>query len=163
VLLDWGDTVMRVIPEYDGPMESWPEVEAAEGVREAITSIRRNALVCLATNAADSGEREIRNALERVGLNELFDRVFCFEVVGFRKPSEAYFRTVLELLELSPDRVFMVGDDFFTDVAGANAVGIRSVWFNNLSAEDRSGAFHATIHSLDKMAETLEALGFNRA
>lgn len=162
VLLDWGDTVMRVFPEYDGPMECWPEVEATAGVHEAIDRIRRNALICLATNAADSGEREIRNVLERVGLSELFDRVFCFEVVGFRKPSAAYFQTVLKLLDLSPDRVFMVGDDFATDVAGANSVGIRSIWFNNLTTENRKNAFHATIHTFDRLLETLEALGFNQ-
>ena len=54
VLFDWGDTVMRVFPEYSGPMEFWSRVEAIQGVGEAIAEIRGDALVCLATNASET-------------------------------------------------------------------------------------------------------------
>jgi HAD superfamily hydrolase (TIGR01509 family) len=163
VLLDWGDTVMRVFTEYSGPMEHWPKVEAVPSVSEAVTQIRHDALVCLATNAADSGERAIRNALNRVGLDGLFDRIFCLEVVGYRKPSEAYYQTVLRKLDLPPERVFMVGDDFEVDVLGATAVGIRSVWLNRASEDDRLGALHATVFALDSLVGALDSLGLHRA
>ena len=160
VLFDWGDTTMRVFPEYSGPMESWPHVEAVLGCSEAITRIRPDALVCLATNAADSDERAIRSALDRVGLDSAFDSVFCFDVVGSRKPSEAYYRTVLTKLDLPPDRVFMVGDDWEFDVLGATALGIRSAWLNRASGDVRSGSLYTTIHSLAELVGALEALGF---
>jgi len=162
VLFDWGDTVMHVFPEFSGSMEDWPRVEAIEGVREAIQDTRRDALVCLATNAADSGEHAIRGALARVELEDLFDRIFCFEVVGFRKPSPSFYGTIVEQLEVDPDRVFMVGDDFQADVQGATAVGIKSVWFNRTSSDELSDTLFTTIHSFDRLREALGKLGFRR-
>ena len=140
VLFDWGDTVMQVFPEYPGPMENWPRVEAVPGVREAIVGIRRHALVGLATNAADSDEQSIRRALRLAELDALFDHIFCFDTVGHRKPTETFYRTVLGNLGLPAARVYMVGDDFEVDVMGANAVGIRAVWLNRLTPDVRSVA-----------------------
>lgn len=162
VLFDWGDTVMRVFPEYPGPMEAWPRVEAVEGVREAVLEIRRDALVCLATNAADSGERAIWSALDRVELAGLFDRVFCYEVVRSLKPSAAFYQTIMNQLDLEPECLFMIGDDFRGDVEGATAVGIKSVWLNRITPEERSGGLHVTIHSFDTLGEALRSLGFRR-
>ena len=163
VLLDWGDTVMRVFPEYTGPMEEWPRVEVVPGIVDAVRQIRRHALVSLATNAADSNERAIRAALARVGLDELFDHIFCFDVVGHRKPTTAHTQTVLQKLGLTPESTFMVGDDFDVDVCGAIGLGIRSVWLNPLTDEDRFGTLHRTIHSLDTVIEALVDLGFLRS
>lgn len=44
-------------------------------------------------------------------------------VVG--KPSPAYFRMVLEDMDLPPDRVAMIGDDIEADVRGAQKVGMQ--------------------------------------
>ena len=44
-------------------------------------------------------------------------------VVG--KPSPAYFRMVLEDLDLPPNRVAMIGDDIEADVRGAQKVGMQ--------------------------------------
>ena len=163
VLFDWGDTVMRVFPEYSGPMDSWPRTEAIPGISKAVTEIRRDALVCLATNAADSDEPAIRRALDRAGLDVLFDRVFCFEVVGARKPSQAFFRHIIQALDLDSSSVFMVGDDFESDVLGANASGIPAVWLNRGMQEDRQGALHTAVSSLDSLVDALESLGFCRS
>jgi putative hydrolase of the HAD superfamily len=34
LLFDWGDTLMRVFPEYVGPMAAWPKVEAMPHAEE---------------------------------------------------------------------------------------------------------------------------------
>ena len=36
ILLDWGDTVMRVFPENAGPMFTWPRVEELDGIKEVL-------------------------------------------------------------------------------------------------------------------------------
>lgn len=158
-MFDWGDTVMRVFSDIPGPMESWPRVEAMPGVRDAIASIRRYAGICLATNAADSGERAIGRALARVGIDELFDRVFCFEVVGYRKPSRAFFKTILDELNTNSENVFMVGDEFETDIRGAVASGTRAVWANLVSTEVVSGAGYTTVNTYASLLGALESLG----
>ena len=46
-------------------------------------------------------------------------------VVG--KPSREFFRLALSHLDLAPHQVAMVGDDWETDIAGAQRVGLRTV------------------------------------
>ena len=46
-------------------------------------------------------------------------------VVG--KPSREFFRLALSHLDLAPHQVAMVGDDWETDIAGAQRIGLRTV------------------------------------
>ena len=78
ILFDWGDTLMRDFREFSGPMASWPEVRALPGAGEVLSALRPHWRLALATNAADSSEAEIRDALERVDLSPLIDKVYCF-------------------------------------------------------------------------------------
>ena len=50
-----------------------------------------------------------------------------------RKPSADLIKGVVDWLGADRDRVFMVGDQYFTDIAGANLAGIRSVKVDTLS------------------------------
>ena len=158
LLLDWGDTVMRVFSEYEGPMFDWPRVEAVDGIRETLTRLRPDWTIVLATNAADSEEREIWSALARAGLDELIDRVYCFRGVGHRKSAPEYFEQILANLEIEPNRAVMVGDDFEADIMSANRSGIRAIWFHEDGTDDKTGAMHRTIHDLAELPETLEML-----
>jgi hypothetical protein len=40
LLFDWGDTLMRVLPDCDGPMVTWPRVEALPHVQDTLTQLR---------------------------------------------------------------------------------------------------------------------------
>ena len=86
----------------------------------------------------------------------------AYETVGFRKSATEFFRAVLNQLDLGPENVFMVGDDFETDVLAATAVGIGSVWLNMKSRETRSGHRYTTALGFDTLGEALEQLGFCR-
>ncbi len=39
ILFDWGDTVMRVLPQYHGAMKDWPKVEAIPGIQDACANL----------------------------------------------------------------------------------------------------------------------------
>lgn len=158
LLLDWGDTVMRVFPEHEGPMLDWPQVEAVDGIRETLTELRPDWTVVLATDAADSEEREIWAALARTGLDELIDRVYCFRGVGHRKSAPEYFQSVLTDLGIDAKDAVMVGDDLEADVLSANRSGIRAIWFRENSAERATGVLHRTIHDLRELPEALDLL-----
>ena len=158
LLLDWGDTVMRVFPEYEGPMSAWPRVEAIEGITEALAALRTDWTIALATNAADSEEREIWSALARAGLDRLIDRIYCFRGVGHRKSAPEYFDIVLADLEIEPNRAVMMGDDFEADVLSANRSGVRAIWFHENGADDKTGAMHRTIHVLSDLPKALVML-----
>jgi putative hydrolase of the HAD superfamily len=129
ILFDWGDTLMRVFPQFDGPMKDWPRVEAVPGAAEMLESLHEDWTLCLATNAADSDEADIRLALARVDLDRWLDKVYCFKTIGFKKPARQFYQAILQDLGLPPERVIMVGDDYETDVLGARRIGLRAVWF----------------------------------
>lgn len=158
ILLDWGNTVMRVFPEYEGPMFTWPRVEAVGGITEILTELHSDWAVALATNAADSEEPEIWSALARVGLDQLIDRVFCFREVGHRKSEPGYFEYVLSDLGIEPHSAVMVGDDFEADVLSANRAGIRAIWFHEDGTEEKTSAMHRTIDDLRDLPRALEEL-----
>lgn len=152
LLVDWGDTVMRVFAEQSGPMCRWPRVEAVPGAVEALGRLSKSWQIALATNAADSDEADIRRALARVGLDGLFKKIYCFARVGYKKPSREFFGYVLQDLQLPCSSVVMIGDEFERDVLGANACGIRAVWLNRLTADVRQGAMYQTAHNWESAA-----------
>ena len=162
LLFDWGNTVMRVFADETGAMVSWRHVAAMPGLQAVLEGLHGSAELALATNAVDSSESAIRRALARAGLDDLFDRVYCFRDVGYRKPSIAFFEAVLQDLDISPRDVFMIGDDFASDVVGANAAGLAAVWYAPHTTERRTGEQYRTIHAYAELPEALAALGFDQ-
>jgi len=113
-------------------------------------------LLALATNAANSAEIDVWEALRRGGLDSLLDRVYCFRNVGFRKPSPDFFDYIVRDLHLLRSAIVMVGDDFAGDVLGANAAGIQAVWIAGEGGPERTGAMHRTIRDLRELPGVLE-------
>ncbi len=146
---------MRVFPDYKGPMVEWPHLETIPNAKETLSILRSSWIVALATNAVDSNENEIRQALACADLNELVDKVYCYQQIGHKKSSPAFFKFVLLDLGSESKSVFMVGDNFEEDVLSANKSGIRAVWFNHRSGEERSADLHQTIHDLRDLHKTL--------
>jgi putative hydrolase of the HAD superfamily len=151
ILFDWGETLMRVFPEYDGPMVTWPQVEAMPHAEQVLAELQPLSILSVATNAADSDEAEIRAALDRVGLDKLLDKVYCYRKIGHKKPSKEFFDYILSDLGIERSHVLMVGDDFDADVMGANNCGIRAIWYNPRTEENRESSMHMTIHDLRQL------------
>lgn len=151
VLFDWGDTLMRVFPEFSGPMVNWPHLAAMPGAIETLATLSEYYRIALATNAEDSGEEEIRAALRKVGLDPWIEEVFCIGRLGSRKPERDYFLAISKELNAKPDQIIMVGDSFATDVQGALNAGLRGIWLNTISSEDRQGSGYFTVHTLEEI------------
>jgi putative hydrolase of the HAD superfamily len=144
--------------QFCGPMKDWPAVAAIPGARETLAALQEDWRLSLATNADLSTEADIRTALRRVDLDPYLERIFCFQNIGLKKPALGFYRHVLEDLGVPTERVFMVGDNFEADVQGANAAGIRAIWLNRFTGEDRSGDLFRTIHSLADLPGLLAGL-----
>jgi putative hydrolase of the HAD superfamily len=157
LLFDWGDTLMRVFPEFDGPMAAWPRVEAMPHAGQVLTELHFRYVLAVATNAADSEEAEIRAALEQVDLDKLLDKVYCYRKIGYKKPSKEFFEYILSELEIEQSQAIMVGDDFEADVLGANNCGIRAIWYNPRTDERHEGAMLQTIHDLRSLPQVLDS------
>lgn len=158
VLFDWGDTIMRNFADFTGPMASWPYIEVIPEVSETLALLYPTWMVAMATNAADSTEEDIWNALQRAGLAAWFDKIYCFHNIGHKKPSPRFFTAIQKDLGLDASRLLMVGDSFEVDVLGANQSGIRAVWFNEQTSEDKMNSQHRTIHHFGDLPAALTAL-----
>ena len=77
---------------------------------------------------------EQEEKLEFLGMSGLVDALITSEVVGALKPAPAIYHAALEQLGTQPAETVMVGDNWVADVVGAQAVGIRPVWFNRTGA-----------------------------
>ncbi len=125
---------MRDFNEFNGPMKDWPRVQAVPGAAETLAVLRPHWTLALATNANDSTEADIRAALRRVDLDDD--------------------------LKLPPCLICMVGDNYEADVMGANACGMRAIWFNEHSLKVRENDLQRTIHELRALPDCLKLMHF---
>ena len=68
--------------------------------------------------------------VHRIGIGHHFDFVVTPADAGAAKPDSAIFDLALDTAGASPENVVHVGDDPVRDVAGAAAIGLRTVWMN---------------------------------
>lgn len=65
------------------------------------------------------------------GLLESIDGVFISEEIGAAKPQPAFFASVLSALgDPDPSECLVVGDSLSSDIAGGNAAGMDTVWYD---------------------------------
>lgn len=130
LVFDWGNTLMKVFSQYQGPMAEWPEVAEMEGVVDALEGLLGRYIMVVATNATDSNAEQVWKALKRVGLGEYFKAVFTFQELGARKPDLRFYRQLESVLAQAPHAMMMIGDDYQVDVLGAKIAGWQAVWYN---------------------------------
>ncbi len=130
LVFDWGNTLMREFPQYQGIMADWPQVEAMPGAKEALEVLKNRYKIVIATNAADSDADQIRLALERVGLSEPILSIFTPRQLGARKPALAFFRSIESVLSVPADQIAMIGDDYLADAFGSHRAGWHAIWYN---------------------------------
>ena len=158
ILFDWGDTVMRDHPEITIPMVEWETVEVIEGIAEVLEYLHSSGRrIVLATSAAISDEEQIHGALARGGLDQYFSNIYCFKNTNLPK-DEAFYRHILNDLDLSAADILMVGDGFEKDIQIPNGLGIFAVWFNPKSDETRKAEMHVTVHSMQELIKFFESL-----
>ena len=67
--------------------------------------------------------------MNAVGLDGIFDPVIISSDFGFRKPDRRLFEVTLAGLGLPADRALFVGNDMYRDIYGAQACGMKTVFF----------------------------------
>lgn len=96
------------------------------GALEALQVFKDRGLrLALLTNGASDTQRK---KINRFGLARFFDHIIIEGEFGTGKPDERVFRSALEILCVKPGESWMVGDDLGRDIAGAQKLGIHSIW-----------------------------------
>lgn len=131
-------------------------VAALDGARVTLEVLSRARVPCaLVCDTGLTPGRVVREHLERLGLLELLEVQIFSDEVGVPKPHPESFEAALRPLGAKPHRALHVGDLRRTDVAGARALGMRSVRItarhddqSDLPEADFVVASHAELRSL---------------
>lgn len=117
-------------PNQAGPMCDWPEVEEVDGAKACLVRLSQKTPCHLATNARDSDEAQIRQALQRADLSGAIRQIFCFANLSMGKDDPRYFQEITALLGVQAREITMVGDSLENDIYPALAAGLQAIWFN---------------------------------
>lgn len=73
--------------------------------------------------------------LESIGIAKHFERIYAANLTLMEKPAPDMFNLCLAEMNISADELLHVGDNPVTDVHGAAAVEVQTLWFNPYNQE----------------------------
>lgn len=96
--------------------------------RSAVQTLQQAGIrMALVTNGPSQLQRR---KIDILGIAPWFEAVLVSAEVGHSKPEPEIYMLALESLNADPKDAWFVGDNLYTDIAGANNVGMPSVWVN---------------------------------
>jgi putative hydrolase of the HAD superfamily len=128
-------------------------VELLPGARAALDALDEEYTLGLITNGAPEMQRQ---KLEAVDLATSFETTVYAGYDAAAKPDPEPFAVALDDLESSPERAVYVGNSLSSDVAGARAAGVRSVWIPAGEAANGAGTPDPEPHHVLESLEELQ-------
>lgn len=131
------------------------DVEALPGALATVDALSNRPLAVV-TNGAPEMQRE---KLDALGVSDAFDAVVYAGYETPAKPNSEPFFRALDSLEGAPDEAVHVGNSLRSDVAGAHAAGVGSVWLADGTTDpnpDPGSVPDHTIQSLSELPSLLE-------
>lgn len=127
------------------------------GVREALVALEALRVpLGVVSNSSFRGE-VIRHELAKHDLAAPLAMVVASADYVVRKPNPLLFETAASLLDVAPHDIWFVGDRLDTDVAGARAAGMVSVWLRPPNDQRDHAADLAVSSWSDLLAEVRAA------
>ncbi|GGS23438.1 hypothetical protein Snoj_25130 [Streptomyces nojiriensis] len=123
-------------------------VALTDSSREALESARADGWTCVIVTNGRAVQQEAK--IRRAGLDRLVHGWVISEAVGRKKPEPEIFHAAADAVGVPLIGAWVIGDSPHADIAGANALGLRSVWVSNgqLWAQD---SYHPT-HVVEDVA-----------
>ena len=101
-------------------------VHLVPGALDTLQSLKGQGIrLGLITNGDAQGQRA---KVVKAGLEPYFGSVLIAGEFGAAKPDPRVFFHTLDRLRVEPHEAWMVGDNLYADVGGAQAVGIHGIW-----------------------------------
>ncbi|EIA1587428.1 HAD-IA family hydrolase [Vibrio parahaemolyticus] len=105
------------------------------GVKEMLTDLRKHYKLVVITNGPIFSQHP---KLKATQMDEWVDHIIVGGEEPEEKPAASIFQKALNLVDVKPEEALHIGDSLAADIAGANNMGILSVWVN------ATGASHPT-------------------
>ena len=100
-----------------------------DGTKELLGELRNRGLkIGLISNTGLTSPQTYSEWFDQLGILKGFDFLAFSNGQSVAKPDAAIFEITLANLGIDPERSLHVGDNMHTDVAGAGAVGMSTVW-----------------------------------
>lgn len=111
-----------------------------------------------------NGLPELQEAkIAAAGLTGCVDAIVISGALHVGKPSPAPFVRLLNELQVAPHDAVMVGNSLHADIAGAQGVGMATIWVHRPEAEAADGVTpDVEITDLTELPAALQALGTDR-
>lgn len=109
--------IVAVITDLDNTLVPWKSHEISDEVLEWIAALKREDIkLVIASNTMHP--KRLKSIAGRMGIPYL---------LGVRKPYPGGYRRSMQLLGSTPATTAMIGDQVFTDIMGANALGLHTI------------------------------------
>ncbi|EMP4399330.1 TPA: HAD family hydrolase [Vibrio parahaemolyticus] len=103
------------------------------GVKEMLTDLRKHYKLVVITNGPIFSQHP---KLKATQMDEWVDHIIVGGEEPEEKPAASIFQKALNLVDIKPEEALHIGDSLAADIAGANNMGILSVWVNATGASN---------------------------
>ncbi|EGR0760115.1 HAD family hydrolase [Vibrio parahaemolyticus] len=103
------------------------------GVKEMLTDLRKHYKLVVITNGPIFSQHP---KLKATQMDEWVDHIIVGGEEQEEKPAASIFQKALNLVDIKPEEALHIGDSLAADIAGANNMGILSVWVNATGASN---------------------------
>ncbi|MBN1965455.1 MAG: HAD family hydrolase [Anaerolineae bacterium] len=102
---------------------------------DAIELLRRLRTSGLILGLVSNRPLPLADAAQRLGVHEYFDFTLAAGEIGSWKPDAGIFLRALEMAgHLEPQQVVYIGDNYYSDILGAQQAGLKAVFIDPLRA-----------------------------
>ena len=131
-----------------------------EGVPETLPLLAERYALAVVCDAALTPGRVLRRVLELHGLERWFGAFFFSDEYEWSKPDPRAFLTPLAALGVAPHEAVHIGDIQRTDIAGAQAAGLRAIHFVGVNSSDLlASTAEAVVARFDELPAAIGRLG----
>ncbi|MCZ6360994.1 HAD family hydrolase [Vibrio parahaemolyticus] len=103
------------------------------GVKDMLTDLRKHYKLVVITNGPIFSQHP---KLKATQMDEWVDHIIVGGEEPEEKPAASIFQKALNLVDIKPEEALHIGDSLAADIAGANNMGILSVWVNATGASN---------------------------
>ncbi|WP_284435612.1 HAD family hydrolase [Streptomyces sp. TUS-ST3] len=104
-------------------------VVLTDSSREALDKAQAGGWTCVIVTNGRTAQQEAK--IRRTGLDQLVQGWVISEEVGRKKPEPEIFHAAADTVGVPLTGAWVIGDSPHADIAGANALGLRSIWVSN--------------------------------